>query len=227
MEKLNREFNQLDKQLEKNLNSSNIDKEILSVLDKVINFFPSYQNIMYLVFTTGNNMANDINQLKKEFFDQIVINYYEDVLEHILYIIDSTQRQHKSKYFLAFADFIDFIYQNSFYDVFSVKFLEMETKDSSKLTPRHLHIFNLIVFVEHVKYDLYMHMEKDSPNNVAIFNTLKKRKENSLLRINVCVNLLEKYDTSEDLYDHLKLIEKFGSFVKSDTFSHKIFKNIG
>ena len=59
-----------------------------------------------------------------------------------------------------------------------------------------------------------------------ILNTLKKRKDNSLLRINVCVNLLEKYDTSDDIYDHLKLIDKFNLFVKSNDFTDKHFKNI-
>jgi hypothetical protein len=219
-------FALLEQQLEKTLNPSNIDPEILSVLNKVINFFPSYQNIMYQVFTTGNNMANDINELKKEFFESVVINYYSDVMEHIFYIISETQRQYKSKYFLAFCDFIDFIYQNCFYDIFSVKFQEFELKNPQTLTPKHLHIFNLIVLVEHVKYDLYSHMEEDAPKNVAILNTLKKRKDNSLLRINVCVNLLEKYDTSDDIYDHLKLIDKFNLFVKSNDFTDKHFKNI-
>lgn len=206
---------------------SNPDNNIKIALNGIVSFFPEYQDIMYKLFTTNQNLSNNINQLRKTIFDEILITYHEDVMENILYIIDSIQQKYAPKYFLAIADFIDLVYQNSFYDVFAMKLQEMEIVDPERITPKHLYIFNLMVYVEHIKYKLYEQLEPTSPDNKAIKNTLINRKSNSIQRINVCVNLLENYPRIDNKdYDYLTIIEKYGIFVKDIDFTDKFFKEI-
>jgi hypothetical protein len=84
-----------------------------------------------------------------------------------------------------------------------------------------------MVYVEHIKYKLYEQLESTVPDNQAVKNTLIKRKTNSLLRINVCVNLLENYPRINDKeYDYLDTIEKYGVFVRNMDFVDKFFKEI-
>jgi hypothetical protein len=203
------------------------ENSIQPVLNSLVSFFPEYQDIMFRLFTTSQNLANDINQMRKTIFDEILISYHEEVMENILHIIDSIQQKYTPKYFLAIADFIDLIFQNAFYDVFAMKLQEMEIVNPDKITTKHLYVFNLMVYVEHIKYKLYEQLEPTSPDNRAIKNTLIKRKSNSIQRINVCVNLLENYPRIDNKdYDYLNIIEKYGLFVGDMNFTDKFFKEI-
>ena len=204
-----------------------MDNNTKIALNGIVSFFPEYQDIMYRLFTTGQNVSSEINQLRKTIFDEILITYHEDAMENILYIIDNIQQKYTPKYFLAIPDFIDLIYQNAFYDVFAMKFQELEIVDPDKIRDKHLYIFNLMVYVEHIKYKLYEQLEATAPDNKVVKTTLIKRKANSLLRINVCVNLLENYPRINDKeYDYLDTIEKYGIFVKDVDFVDKFFKEI-
>ena len=195
--------------------------------DGIVSFFPEYQNVMFKVFTTSQNMSNEINSIKKSIFDEILITYHEESMEYILYIIETIQNKYISNYSLAIADFIDLIYQNAFYDIFSTKLQELELVQPEKIKEAHLRIFNLIVYVEHVKYKLYEQLETANSNNLAVVNTLKKRKNNSILKINVCANLLENYPRISDKeLDYVITIEKYGIYTKVTGFSDKFFKNI-
>jgi hypothetical protein len=206
----------------------NMDSHTQNAMDQLVNYFSQYQEIMFKVFTTSQNMSFEINQLKKNIFEQILITFHEESMQYILYIVDSIQKKYKLKYFLALADFLDLIYQNAFYDVFSVKFQELEIIDSNKIKEAHLIIFNLIVYVEHIKYCLYEQLENKVPNdNNVIKNTLSKRKSNCLLRINVCVNLLNNYPRiSNKDFDYLNIIQKYDIFKKNPNFTDKFFKEI-
>jgi hypothetical protein len=204
------------------------EQDAKQACDLIISFFPEYQNLMFKVFTTNCNMSNEINEIKKTIFNDILITFHEESMEYILYIIDSIQKKYTSKYSLAIPDFIDLIYQNAFYDIFSTKFQELELIEPEKIKEAHLKIFNLIVYVEHIKYKLYEQFENKIPNtNTAILNTLKKRKNNSILRINVCANLLENHPriTNEE-FDYVKIIEHYGIYTKDSNFSDKFFKEI-
>jgi hypothetical protein len=204
-----------------------MDNNTKIALNGIVSFFPEYQDIMYRLFTTSQNLSSEINQIRKTIFDEILITYHEDVMENILYIIDNIQQKYTPKYFLAIPDFLDLIYQNAFYDVFAIKFQELEIVDPDKIRDKHLYIFNLMVYVEHIKYKLYEQLESTVPDNQAVKNTLIKRKTNSLLRINVCVNLLENYPRINDKeYDYLDTIEKYGVFVRNMDFVDKFFKEI-
>jgi hypothetical protein len=204
-----------------------IDSEIKNQLDKIINYFPKYQNIMYRVFTTSQNLSCEINFIKKEIFDDILVIYHHEVLKYITYIITNIQQKYKSNYFLALPDFIDLIYQNAFYDIFSVKFQELEFVNPEKITENHLLIFNLIIYAEHIKYKLYSDFETKNLSNQSIKNTLEKRKNNSLLRINVCCNLLENHQRITDAnYDYLNIIDKYKFFTKDNEYTEKFFKDI-
>jgi hypothetical protein len=131
------------------------------------------------------------------------------------------------KYFLALCDFIDLVYQNSFYDIFAVKFQELEIINPEKITERHLLIFNLIIYVEHIKFKLYEQFESKTLNNNAVKNTLNKRKNNSLFRINVCINIIDDYPKINDTeYDHTKIINKYSIFARNPEFTDKFFKEI-
>ena len=212
---------------ETKIKNTNFEINIKNALNGIVSFFPDYQNIMYRLFTTGENMASEINQLKKTIFDEILITYHEDVMANILYIIENIQKKYTPKYLLAIPDFIDLIYQNSFYDIFAIKFQELEILEPDKITVKHLYIFNLMVYVEHIKYNLYVQLESKVSNNQAVKNNLITRKANSILRINVCVNLLEKYPRiSNKEYDYLHIIEKNAIFVRNMEFTDKFFKEI-
>lgn len=204
-----------------------MDSNTKKALDGIVAYFGKYQEIMYKVFTTSQNMSSEINQIKKDIFDEIFITYHEESMRYILYIIDNIQKKYTLKYFLALADFIDLIYQNAFYDIFAVKFQELEIVDQNKIKEAHLMIFNLIVYVEHIKYCLYEQLEAKAPNNQAVKNTLIKRKSNSLLRINVCANLLENYPriNNKEL-DYMNIIDKYKIFTKNLDFNNKFFKEI-
>jgi hypothetical protein len=204
-----------------------MDNNTKNAMNGIISFFPKYQEIMYKVFTTSQNMSNQINKIKKTIFDEILINYHEESMEHILYIIDMIQQKYKPMYFLALADFIDLIYQNAFYDIFAIKFQELEIMEPEKIKEKHLKIFNLIVYVEHIKYNLYEQLENKMLNNKAIKNTLIKRKNNTLFRTNVCVNLLENYPRiSDEKFDYVITINKYKIFSKNPSFTDKFFKEI-
>ena len=204
-----------------------MDNNTKIALNGIVSFFPEYQDIMYRLFTTGQNLSSEINQIRKTIFDEILITYHEDAMENILYIIDNIQQKYTPKYFLAIPDFIDLIYQNAFYDVFAMKFQELEIVDPDKIRDKHLYIFNLIVYVENIKYKLYEQLEATVPDNQVVKTTLIKRKTNSIKRINVCVNLLENYPRINDKeYDYLDTIEKYGIFVKDVDFADKFFKEI-
>lgn len=196
--------------------------------DLIIGYFPEYQNLMFKIFTTNRNMSNEINEIKKTIFNDILITFHEESMEYIFYIIDNIQQKYTPKYFLAIIDFIDLIYQNAFYDIFSTKFQELEIIDPEKIKEAHLKIFNLIVYVEHVKYKLYEQFENKTPvTNTAVLNTLKKRKSNSILRINVCDNLLENYPRISDKeFDYKCVIEHYGIYTKDNDFNDKFFKEI-
>ena len=127
------------------INDKNLEPSILNALNRIVRYFPEYQDIMYKIFTTSQNMSNEINQLKKNIFDEILITFHEDVMENILYIVDNIQQLYTQKYILAIVDFIDMIFQNDFYDIFSMKFQELEIIDPDKITIKHLYIFNLMV----------------------------------------------------------------------------------
>ena len=204
-----------------------IDDKTKIALNGIVSFFPEYQEVMYKLFTTSQNMSNEINQIKRTIFDEILITYHEEAMQYILYIIDNIQKKYTSKYFLALADFVDLIYQNSFYDIFAMKFQELEIVDPEKIKEKHLMIFNLMVYVEHIKYKLYEQLEADTFNNQAVKNTLTKRKNNALFRINVCANLLENYPRiTNKNYDYIAVIEKYGVFAKNPDFTDKFFKEI-
>lgn len=195
--------------------------------DAIVSYFPEYQNLMYKVFTTNQNMSPEINQIKKTIFDDILVSYHEESMEYITYIIDTLQQKYTSKYFLAIPDFIDLIYQNAFYDIFATKLQELEIISPETIKEAHLKIFNLMVYVEHVKYKLYEQFENKAPNNLALLQTLRKRKNNSILRINVCCNLLEKHSRILDYeYDYIKTIETYGVYKKDPDFSDTFFKEI-
>jgi hypothetical protein len=201
--------------------------EIKKACDAIISFFPEYQNIMYKVFTTSQNMSHSINNIKKTIFDEILIVYHEESMENILYIIKTIQDKYSPKYFLAIADFIDLVYQNAFYDIFATKFQELELIEPEKIKEAHLNIFNLIIYVEHVKYKLYEELESKSSDNLAILNTLKKRKSNSILRINVCVNIIENYPPiSNQQFNYKNVIEKYNIYIKTQDYTDKFFKDI-
>jgi hypothetical protein len=213
----------------KNLNEKNKDFElnVQNALNGIVSFFPEYQDLMYKLFTSRDNMTNEINKLKKTIFDEILITYHEEVMENILYIIENIQQKHTLKYLLAIPDFIDLLYNNDFYDVFAMKFQELEIIDPDKITVKHLNIFNLMVYAEHIKYNLYVQLESKLPDNEVIKNNLITRKANSILRINVCVNLLENYPRiSNKEYDYLHIIEKNSIFVRNMEFTNKFFKEI-
>ena len=89
-----------------------IDDKTKIALNGIVSFFPEYQEVMYKLFTTSQNMSNEINQIKRTIFDEILITYHEEAMQYILYIIDNIQKKYTSKYFLALADFVDLIYQN-------------------------------------------------------------------------------------------------------------------
>jgi hypothetical protein len=219
--------NENDETKIQNEKNKDFELDIKIALNGIVSFFPEYQDIMYRLFTTGQNMTNEINQLKKTIFDEILITYHEDVMANILYIIENIQQKHTPKYLLAIPDFIDIIYQNDFYDVFAMKFQELEIIDPDKITVKHLYIFNLMVYVEHIKYNLYVQLESKFPDNQAVKNNLITRKANSILRINVCVNLLENYPRiSNKEYDYLHIIEKNSIFVRNMEFTNKFFKEI-
>jgi len=203
-----------------------MDQNTKNILNSVVNYFSEYQEIIFKIFSTSQNMSIEINEIKKEIFEKYLITYHHEILENIIYIISTIQEKYKSKYFLAIADFVDLIYQNSFYDVFSIKFQEMELLYPLSITENHLMIFNLIVYVEHIKFKLYEQLELKT-NNLNIKKTLEKRKTNSLLRINVCVNLLENYPsiTNKD-YDYQTIITKNGFFKKNSDYVEKFFKEI-
>jgi hypothetical protein len=202
--------------------------ETKKACDEIVKFFPEFQNLMYKVFTTSQNMASEINKIKKIIFDEILVVYHEESMEYIEYIIKSLQEKYTPKYFLAIADFIDLVYQNAFYDIFSVKFQELELIEPEKIKEAHLKIFNLIIYVEHIKYKFYEELENTSPiNNVSIHNTLKKRKNNCILRINVCLNILEGHpEISNKEYNYKNIIEKYNLYVKTPDFTDKFFKEI-
>ena len=83
------------------------------------------------------------------------------------------------------------------------------------------------VYVEHIKYSLYAKLESGIPDNQVVKNNLLQRKSNSILRINVCVNLLEKYPRINNKeYDYLHIIEKNSIFVRNKNFTDKFFKEI-
>jgi len=225
--------NQSDKQENKNKSVSSeivnkdMDDNTKIALNGIVSFFPEYQDVMYKLFTTSQNMSGEINQIRQTIFDEILITYHEEAMEHILYIIDNIQQKYTPKYFLALADFIDLIYQNAFYDIFAMKFQELEIMDPDKIKEKHLLIFNLIVYVEHIKYKLYEQLESKTLNNQAIKNTLIKRKNNALFRINVCANLLESYPRISDKeYDYIVTIDKYKIFAKNPEFTDKFFKEI-
>jgi hypothetical protein len=196
--------------------------------DLIIDFFPEYQGIMYKVFTTSRNMSNEINEIKKTIFNNILITFHDELMEYITYIINTIQKKYTSKYFLAIPDFIDLVYQNAFYDIFTTKFQELEIISPEKIKESHLKIFNLMVYVEHVKYKLYEQFENNAPKtNIAILNTIKKRKNNCILRINVCDNLLENHPRiTYKEFDYKKIIEHYKIYTKNPDLTDKFFKEI-
>ena len=219
--------NQINKDETAKLQISDMDDNTKIALNGFVSFFPDYQEIMYKLFTTSQNMSTEINQMRRTIFDEILITYHEETMQNILYIIDNIQKKYTPKYFLALADFIDLIFQNAFYDIFAMKFQELEIVDPDKIKEKHLLIFNLIVYAEHIKYKLYEQLESNTVNNQAIKNTLAKRKNNSLFRINVCVNLLENHPRiSNKNYDYIATIDKYGIFSKNPEFTDKFFKEI-
>jgi hypothetical protein len=200
------------------------------ILNSLAGFFYDYQDLMYQVFTTSTNMANEINKLKKTLFDEYFVRYHEEIMENIEYLIEYIKTTYKPKYFLAVCDFIDLVYQNAFYDIFATKLQELEIVNPDKIKEPHLYIFNLIVHVEHVKYNLYVQTEminSQTSNNPAVGKTLEKRKANSLLRIGVCTNLLEPYSqiTNQE-FNYMNIIKKYGVFEKNMTYHEKFFKDI-
>lgn len=204
------------------------ENKIKNACDSIVNFFPQYQNVMYKVFTTNQNLSNEINNIKKIIFDNILVVFYEESLEYIEYIIESIKQKYTSVYSLAIPDFIDLIYQNAFYDIFSAKFQELEIKQPDKITNEHLKIFNLIIYAEHIKYMLYEeYKNKTSSTNTTIMNTFEKRKNNSILRINVCMNLLKQYPRINDEYfDYVNIIDKYKIYNSKQDFENKFFKEI-
>ena len=119
-------------------------ENIQILVNKICSFFPEYQNIMYKVLTTSQNMSNNINRIKKEFFDEVFIPYHIEMMENITDVLEKLQKQENIKYLLAIVDFIDLIYQNAFYDIFSKKFQELENMYPDNIKEAHLRTFNLI-----------------------------------------------------------------------------------
>lgn len=204
---------------------SNVQTE--KIMSSLAGFFLDYQDLMYLVFTTSQNMSNEINKLKKLIFDEYFVRYHEEIMENIEYLINYIKKTYTPKYYLAVVDFIDLVYQNAFYDIFATKLQELEIVNPEKIKEPHLYIFNLIVYVEHIKYKLYEEYETKSTDNPSIKKTLQKRKANSLLRIGVCCNLLEPYPkiTNEEL-NYLNVISKYSVFERNLEYCEKFFKDI-
>jgi hypothetical protein len=201
-------------------NKTNQDINI-QICNELIKYFLQYQDIMYKVFTTSQNLTLQINNIKKNIFDNLFISYYEEMMINVSYFMESIKNDYKPKYFLALADFIDLVYQNAFYDIFTSKLAQMENSEPEKITSEHMKIFYLIVYVEHIKYELYSELELKTTNQ-NILNTLKKRKSNNILRINVCDNILKKYNEN----DYLNIIDKYNIYTPNPEFSDISFTKI-
>lgn len=220
--------------------NQHIDEKTKQMLNDLAALYQNYQDLLYEVFTSNKNVSYEINETKKHVFEKYFMKYYNEIMENIMYVIDAVQKNYEPKYLLSLVDFIDLIYQNSFYDIFAKKMQELENKNPEYITKDHLKIFHLIIFVEHIKYKLYEFYETKVPNtNDNIKNTLLKRKNNAILKMNVCMNILQDYmfdknnnyistyENDEDYeYDCKKIITKYKIFNRNLEYTKKFFTDI-
>lgn len=194
-------------------------------MNKIILTFPIYYKIFQQYFTKGENVSWQLDRIYQPIFIGLTKYYSEFMTEGIINIIKEINIRYKPESYYAIIDYIEYLFGNILYDTFLT---EIKKIDSDLIRYEHLCIFEYIIKVELIKYELYLDvlnkfeiLESKSETETKIITAMKNRKDLCIRKMSLCIGYLEKkYSNQENIIYLCKNI------IKDNNYASEIESNI-
>ena len=159
-------------------------------MDKIILTYPIYYKIFEKYFTKGENVSWQLNRIYQPIFIGLIEYYSEFMNGGIKNIINEINSRYKPQSPHAIIDYIEYLFGNILYDTFIT---EIKKIDNDSIRYEHLCIFEYIIGVELIKYELYLETLNKLESNSKIIIPMKNRMEFCIGKISFCLGYLDKY----------------------------------
>ena len=187
-------------------------------LNKIILTFPIYYKIFQSYYNEGTNVSDQLNRLYHPIFTGLLEYYSEFMTNGINQIIESIQNQYKPDKSYAIIDYIEFIFGNILYETF---LSEIKKINSKSIGYEHLCVFEYIIRVEIIKYNLYLNTISKIEPGSKILLAMEYRLTNCLKKISFSMCYLEKNFSS-----HSNIIDLCKKLILDAGLDNKIDQDI-
>jgi hypothetical protein len=179
----------------------------LDVIQKIIKTFPVYYKIFNSYYNEGKNVSWELNRLYQpiftgllEYYSEFMTNGIQEIIEKIESYITENKSSEIKPY--AIIDYLEFIFGNVLYETFL-----HEIKKIPVLTIgyEHLCVFEYIIRVEIIKYNIYLQTVSKIEPNSKILLAMEYRINNCLKKISFCLCYIEtNYSSQKNLIELCK-----------------------
>ncbi len=168
-------------------------------MNKITITYPVYYKIFEKYYSEGKDVSRDLNRIYQPLFIGLMEYYSEFMTEGINQIILNINQKYKPESPYAIIDFIEFLFGNIFYETF---LYEIKKVNPNTIGYEHLCVFEYIVRVELVKYDLYQETLKKILPGSKILLAMEQRVNNCSKKISFCLSYLKNnYLSHVDTYN--------------------------
>lgn len=188
------------------------------ILDKIIKTYPIYYKIFSSYYSEGKNVTYELNRLYEPIFSGLVEYYTQFMNEGIAYIIDKIKTTYYLEKPYALIDYIEFIYGNIFYETF---LFEIKKINFNEIRYEHLCVFEYIIRVELVKYNLYLETISKIESGSKLLLAMEYRLDNCVKKISFSLAYLEK-----NYPKHQDVISFCNDIIDSSNVKSKIITNV-
>jgi hypothetical protein len=191
----------MEKQKQMQSDSSEILKNLSyqESMNKIILTYSIYYKIFEKYYLEGTDVSRDLNRIYQPIFIGLMECYSEFMTEGIKQIILNINLKYMPEKPYAIIDYIEFLFGNVFYETF---LSEIKKINSNKIGYEHLCVFEYIVRVELIKYDLYSETLKKIDPDTKIILAIKHRIVNCVRKMSFCLSWLKKnYPTQQDIFN--------------------------
>ena len=198
-------------------------------MDKIINTFPIYYKIFEKYYTDGTDVSKDLNRLYRPIYTGILEDYSEFMTQGIHTIIFTIESKYNPVSPYAMIDYIEYLFGNVLYETF---LSEIKKLNQSKIRYEHLCVFEYIIRVELIKYNLYIQSIKKIEPGTKILVAMNQRMSNCLKKISfslgwvelnysthidfigVCKNLIQESNFELEKKIDISIVNRIDSFMK-------------
>lgn len=182
-------------------------------INKIILTFPIYYNIFQKYYSSGKNVSDELNRIYQPIFIGLMEFYSEFMTKGIIEIINLIQNKYNPESNYAIIDYIEYLFGNILYETFLI---EIKKININSIRYEYLCVFEYIIRVELIKFDLYQKILNKLEPESKIFYAFEHRISNCLKKISFSLGYLKKkFSTHENIFQLCrKLIEEFKFNIK-------------